>query len=78
MKSHRFVSVILAAVVSAAVADGPADNLADKVRPVPPPGTRLSSEEREELEAGAGQLGKEIEALRADVKSRPATGRTFA
>ena len=53
-------------------ADGPGDNLPDKVRPVPPPGVVVPPAERAELETGVAELGKEIEALRAALKTKPA------
>jgi pimeloyl-ACP methyl ester carboxylesterase len=46
-------------------ADGLADNIVDKVRPVPPPGVAIPDADRKELEAGIAELGKEIEALGA-------------
>jgi dienelactone hydrolase len=56
----------------AAGADGSQDNLADKVRPIPPRGIELSAADRQELTAGVDALGREIDALRADLKGRPA------
>lgn len=53
-------------------ADGPQDNLADKVRRVPPPGIKLSDEDRRILTAGRDELGKEIARLRTDLKAKPA------
>ncbi len=52
-------------------ADGPQDNLADKVRRVPPPGIKLSDAARQELNAGRDALGKEIDRLRVDFKGKP-------
>jgi hypothetical protein len=56
----------------AAFADGPGDNLPDKVRRVPPPGISIPAIDRSELEAGVAELGKSIEALRSELKSKPA------
>ena len=53
-------------------ADGPTDNMVDKVRPVPPPGIAISAESRAELEAGVAELGKEIENLRNSLVKKPA------
>src|SRR2546425_5772662 len=53
-------------------ADGPADNLPDKIRRIPPAGIRISDADRSELAAGVAELGKEIESLRAELKSNPA------
>ena len=41
-------------------ADGAADNKAEKVRPIPPPGGEVSIADRDELQAGADALGKTI------------------
>src|SRR5947209_5418446 len=70
---YRFLSaplLLLAACV--ARADGPGDNLPDKVRPVPPPGVAVPAQNRAELQAGVEALGKEIEALRTALKGKPA------
>lgn len=56
--------LILLATISILIADGPADNLADKVRPVPPPGIKLDDEDR-------AHLTKSVEELRAKIKSAP-------
>jgi hypothetical protein len=53
-------------------ADGPSDNLPNKVRSVPPPGMLVPAADQAELEAGVLELGKEIEALRAALRSKPA------
>jgi len=53
-------------------ADGPGDNLPDKVRAVPPPGISLSDADRTQLQAEVESLGKEIEQLRQDLKDKPA------
>jgi Prolyl oligopeptidase family len=53
-------------------ADGPDDNLPDRVRRIPPPGIAVPAADRAELEAGVAELGQEIDALRAAAPSRPA------
>ena len=50
------------------LADGPSDNLPDKVRRIPPPGIRIADADRAELEAAAADLGKDVESLRGDLK----------
>lgn len=55
----------------AAFADGPADNIVDKVRPVPPPGIAIPDKDRGELQKGAEALGKTIEELRKDLAKKP-------
>src|SRR6185295_14281828 len=53
-------------------ADGPSDNLPDKVRRIPPAGIKVSDADRTELEAGAAQLGRDIESLRAELRGKSA------
>jgi len=53
-------------------ADGPGDNLPDKVRPVPPPGIEVPANDRAELQEGVVELGKEIEDLRKSLDKKPA------
>ena len=62
-------SVLLA---SMAFADGPADNIPGNVRPIPPPGIKISADDRADLEKGAGDLSKEIESLRGFLTNKPA------
>jgi pimeloyl-ACP methyl ester carboxylesterase len=52
-------------------ADGPADNLVDRVRPVPPKGIAVSDTDRSALQAGVDELGKEVDALRDALKRKP-------
>ena len=61
----------LACAATVLVADGPADNVADKVRPVPPAGIAYPSEVREFLRMGATMLGRDIDQLRKDVAEKP-------
>src|SRR6266404_3705551 len=55
-----------------ALADGPADNIPQKVRPIPPRGAAIAAADREELEQGVTRLGNEIESLRKELKNKPA------
>jgi len=55
---------------SLAHADGPADNVPDKVRRVPPPGISIPEADRTELQAGADELGRAISALRTELKGK--------
>ena len=56
-------------------ADGPADNLADKVRPVPPPGISISATDRVALGKGAETLRGRLDRLRVDLEKRPELSR---
>jgi pimeloyl-ACP methyl ester carboxylesterase len=71
--TRQFLSLSLFLVVTArACADGPADNIAEKVRPVPPPGITVPDADGAALRQGAEALGKEIAALRESLAGKPA------
>ena len=53
------------------LADGPKDNIPESVRPIPPLGIEIPSEERKELEQRAAELLAEITDLRAKLKKSP-------
>jgi hypothetical protein len=53
-------------------ADGPQDNIVDKVRPVPPPGIKIADEVRADLQQRVDDLGREIEELRKNLPRKPA------
>lgn len=63
------VALLLA---SALLADGPADNLADKVRPVPPPGVVVPDEIRGSLRSSVSGLAAELDAARQQLADKPA------
>lgn len=58
------LGIALLGGLGAAFADGPADNIPDKVRPVPPPGIMVPEADRAELESGLAELEKSISDLR--------------
>ncbi len=53
-------------------ADGPKDNIAESVRPIPPPGIAVPTKDRVELSDAVVALGHEIDNLRGDLKGKPA------
>ncbi|WP_367874655.1 prolyl oligopeptidase family serine peptidase [Luteolibacter sp. Populi] len=53
-------------------ADGAADNLADKVRPIPPPGVTIPEDQRAALTAEAARLGGAIESARTALAGKAA------
>jgi pimeloyl-ACP methyl ester carboxylesterase len=57
-------------LIAVAWADGPGDNLPDKVRRIPPVGVAVPEADKTELQAGIDQLGKEIESLRGALKGK--------
>ena len=72
MTARWFAALSALALAAASLhADGPGDNVADKVRPVPPPGVEIPAADREALQAGVNELGKEIDDLRAALKGKP-------
>lgn len=58
--------------VAAAFADGPQDNVADKVRPVPPPGIKVPAALRDELLKDVAALRTEVDNLRIALAKNPA------
>ncbi|MFM8400369.1 MAG: hypothetical protein ACKOAH_21270, partial [Pirellula sp.] len=61
----RFLMVLLLLGSPAldVLADGPADNQVEKIRPVPPPGIEVPAQVRESLTAALEPLKKSIEEL---------------
>lgn len=57
---------------SSAMADGPADNQSDKVRPVPPLGISIPETDRVELTSALDGLAAEIKSLPEALEDRPA------
>jgi hypothetical protein len=55
----------------AATADGERDNQVDNVRRIPPPGVVVPDADKAELQAGAAELAREIEALKVELKDKP-------
>ena len=53
------------------LADGPADNLVDRVRRIPPPGIKVPGADRGTLEAGVAALGADLKALRGELSAKP-------
>src|SRR5690242_8686142 len=68
MRMGLCATATLLVIVGILAADGPGDNIPDKVRRIPPPGIKLSQEDREELSAGIAKLGAEITSLRGVLK----------
>lgn len=64
-----FVAVL--AVSLAVVADGPADNLPDKVRPIPPAGAKIAEADASEIRATLADLKKELDSLPEALKGKP-------
>ncbi len=67
------LSLLFAPFIAAPLmADGPRDNVAAEVRPVPPPPTKeLDVADRQELQAGVEKLGGEIQSLKSKYAQKP-------
>ncbi len=64
-----FVAVL--AVSLAVVADGPADNVPEKVRPIPAAGAKVSDADAAEIRAALAELKTELDALPDVLKDKP-------
>ena len=48
-----------------------AENSFENVKAIPPPGIAIPDMDRDELEKGVSELGKQIESLHADLSGKP-------
>ena len=73
--SHSLAVALAIALTPAAApalrADGPADNLAEKVRSVPPPGLAIPEDARQELTDGVAKLAANLDAARTEFAKQP-------
>jgi pimeloyl-ACP methyl ester carboxylesterase len=69
---QRLLAVFVLIGASALFADGPADNIPDKVRPIPPEGIKIADLDRAELMAGVAALEQEIIDLGHSLAKKPA------
>ncbi len=72
MNTPAFLIAIVFTLSLDVRADGPADNLPDKVRRVPPSGIAIPASDRTALETGVAELGREVDSLRTALKNKPA------
>jgi hypothetical protein len=72
MKSSLCAFVAIVVTSAHLSADGPGDNIVDKVRRVPPPGIEVPAAEQQELSDGIARLGKAIAELRISLKGKAA------
>lgn len=72
MRLRGLATLGLLTLMAPAWADGAGDNSVANVRPIPPKGVAVSVEDRTALETGIAALGKEIDALRTELKGKPA------
>lgn len=71
MHTSRFVLAVSLVATLALLADGPADNLVDKVRRIPPAGVVIPDTARQELSEGVAKLGADIESLHGELAKKP-------
>ncbi len=62
---------LLLIATGTARADGPRDNQAENVRPVPPKGIKVADADRAAIQSGLDDLGRRIDALRTSLRGRP-------
>jgi len=70
MSSRWLLPLLSLALAGLVRADGAADNLPDKVRPIPPKGCALAAPDRSELLSSVDVLGKEIDAVGKSLEGR--------
>ena len=63
MVLRPIIALVLLTAAASALADGPADNVPDQVRRIPPPGIEVPEEERTQLRAELDRLAAAIAAL---------------
>ncbi|MFO0936641.1 MAG: prolyl oligopeptidase family serine peptidase [Gemmataceae bacterium] len=68
MPHFRLSLFTLILAVTPVLADGPADNQIEKVRPIPPKGSPVPAAEMDALKAGLAELGKQIDDLRKTLR----------
>lgn len=62
---------LLVLVVQPVLADGPKDNIPEAVRPIPPLGIEILTEQRKALEKRAAELLEEVTNLRTKLTKSP-------
>lgn len=70
VRSSAFI-FLLSLVSPFVLADSPADNLAENVRPIPPEGIPVPDDKRASLESGLSELQTKIEALQKTGETNP-------
>ena len=63
---------LIALLAAVALADGPKDNVAENVRPIPPKGIAVPAADRAKLTAALGEFTTDLARLPADLAGKPA------
>jgi pimeloyl-ACP methyl ester carboxylesterase len=71
MKLPAYALLLASLAVPTLWADGPSDNLPDKVRRQPPAGIPLAETDRAELTAATAKLGEELAAVAKELEGKP-------
>jgi hypothetical protein len=71
VSKSTFLIVAAAVAVGCALLCGAPQRPAGALRTIPPPGNEIPPAERAELEAGVAKLGRDIDALRGELKDKP-------
>jgi Prolyl oligopeptidase family len=71
MRTRMLVALLPLCLAAVLYADGPGDNVPDKVRPVPPAGVDVPQNVAAELQEGVDALGKEIDNLHKSLAKKP-------
>src|SRR2546423_117309 len=71
MSTRRLLVAALFLAAGFASADGPADNVPEKVRRVPPPGIAVPENVRTDLRGGCDEFARAIDGLRTTLAGKP-------
>ncbi len=69
--SPRLLTFSILGLASLVLADGPADNIPEKVRPIPPAGIKVSQADRDAIAPKLRNLSKEVEGLPGALRNKP-------
>lgn len=72
LRTLRWLILTPCLLAPLAVADGPLDNVADKVRPIPPRGVAIAAEDRQALAQDLHELTRDLAQLPGQLKGKPA------
>jgi pimeloyl-ACP methyl ester carboxylesterase len=72
MKCTCLAATVAIAAISTAMADGPADNVVEQVRAVPPPGISVPPKDAARLKTGLAELDELLAGLRNQSREKPA------
>jgi len=71
MKNSLFAGMVVPILALRLLADGPSDNVVEKVRPIPPPGIVVSEELKSSLKQDAEKFSQEIKEVFLSLTNKP-------